>query len=109
MQEQIENRLSDVQQKVQESFDIDVQEHLRIAKQETGAFLNRYEYIFWELTKYILHNKAEFDDSEYTFSLKTKTAGCKPQRYALFSKQGKGEPYRLSHPLAQYVINSALS
>ena len=109
MQEQIDQCLSDVQQKVQESFDIDVQEHLRIVKRETGAFLNRYEYIFWELTKYILQDKAEFSDKDYTFRLKEKIAGCRPYTYALFSKQGKGESYRLSHPLTQYVINTALS
>ena len=70
---------------------------------------SQIEYIFWELTKYILQDKAEFSDKDYTFRLKEKIAGCRPYTYALFSKQGKGESYRLSHPLTQYVINTALS
>lgn len=54
MQEQIDECITDVKEKVINNFDIEVQEHLRLSKENTGAFLNRYEYIFWELTKYIL-------------------------------------------------------
>lgn len=109
MQDQIDQCLSDVKKKVQNTFDIEVQEHLRLAKEETGAFLNRYEYIFWELTKFILQDFAEFNDSDYSFKLNKTIAGCPAHTYALFSKQALGEQYRLSHPLAQYVINTALN
>ncbi len=108
MQEEIDQSLSDVKEKVRSNFDIEVQEHLKLSKEKTGAFLNRYEYIFWELTKYILLDKAEFDDNEHSFVLKESVADCAAHRYALFSKDSVGEPYRLSHPLAQYVINTAL-
>ena len=109
MQEQIDACITDVKDKVISNFDIDVQEHLKLSKDLTGAFLNRYEYIFWELTKYVLSEYADFNDGEYTFVLKKPVAGCRLQKYALFSKKGVGEPYRLSHPLAQYVINTALA
>ena len=109
MQEQIDACITDVKDKVISNFDIDVQEHLKLSKDLTGAFLNRYEFIFWELTKYVLSEYADFNDGEYTFVLRKPVAGCHPQKYALFSKKGIGEPYRLSHPLAQYVINTALA
>lgn len=107
MQEQIDECISDVKEKVINNFDIEVQEHLRLAKENTGAFLNRYEYIFWELTKYILAESAEFNDDEHSFRLLKTVAGCKPYKYSLFSAHTDGEQYRLSHPLAQYVLNTA--
>jgi hypothetical protein len=109
MQEQIDQCISDVKDKVMTNFDIDVQERLKISKETTGAFLNRYEYIFWELTKYILHDDAVFSDDEYSFVLKNTIAGCESHKYSLFSKSTSGEPYRLSHPLAQYVLKKASS
>ncbi len=109
MQEQIDECITDVKEKVMSNFDIEVQEHLRLANESTGAFLNRYEYIFWELTKYILADYAQFNDNEHTFRLLKEIAGCKPYTYSLFSAKADGEQYRLSHPLAQYVINTAIS
>ena len=107
MQEQIDQCISDVKDKVMTNFDIDVQERLKISKEKTGAFLNRYEYIFWELTKYILGHDAVFSDDEYSFVLRKMVSGCEPHKYSLFSKSTSGEPYRLSHPLAQYVLHKA--
>lgn len=109
MQVQIDERMQEVRSEVLEKFDINVQEHLRMRKDDTGAFLNRYHHIFWELTKYVLSSYAVFNDNEHTFKLRTPVAGCKEGLYALLSKDQKGTPYRLSHPLAQHVINNALS
>ena len=109
MQEQIDECITDVREKVTSNFDIDVQEHLRLSKERTGAFLNRYEFIFWELTKYVLADYAEFNDEEHSFLLKEMIADCKPYKYSLFSAHQDGEQYRLSHPLAQYVIHIASS
>lgn len=108
MQEQIDECLTDVKEKVMSNFDIEVQEHLRLSKEKTGAFFNRYEYIFWELTKFVLSDKATFNEDDYSFRLNQPIAGCQKHKYVLFSKHTYGEPYRLSHPLAQYVINQAL-
>ena len=108
MQLEIDSRLADIRQQVLEYFDINVQEHLRIAKQEAGAFLNRYEHIFWELTKFMLKDVAIFDDSIFSFNLTKSVAGCKACKYDLLSNITDGIPYRLSHPLAAYVLKSAL-
>lgn len=108
MQIEIDSRLADIRQQVLENFDIDVQEHLRIAKQEAGAFLNRYEHIFWELTKFVLKDVATFDNTSFSFYLRTPVADCKVGKYDLLSNITDGIPYRLSHPLATYVIKTAL-
>lgn len=108
MQEEIEDRLDDVKQQVLENFDIDVQERLKLSKEKTRAFLNRYEYIFWELTKFILAEKAEFNDETHTFTLKEQIPNCQNGHYRIISDNERdGIPYRLSCPLAQYVLRQA--
>mgnify|MGYP003292081479 CR=1 FL=1 len=109
MQQEIEERMDEVRSEVLEKFDINVQEHLRMTRDNTGAFLSRYHHIFWELTKFVLSSHAVFNDSKHAFVLRTPIAGCAPGRYILLSQEGDGIPYRLSHPLAQHVINTALS
>ena len=109
MQAEIDERMDTVRQEVLDHFDIDVQEHLRMTHDTTGLFLNRHEYIFWELTKYVLHSVATFDDEQHTFHLQRSVAGCPAGLYRLFSQQGDGIAYRLSHPLAQHVLHEALT
>ena len=109
LQEQISEKMQDVREQVLENFDIGVQERLKLARSETGAFLNRYEHIFWELTKYVLAKDASFDDQTHSFVLRLPVAGCKTGKYQLLSCVTDGIPYRLSHPLAQYVLKTALA
>jgi hypothetical protein len=81
---------------------------LKLAKEHTCAFINRYEYIFWELTKFILGDKAVFNDSNHSFILKERVGESPKGKYCLItSKETEGIPYRLSHPLAQYVLKQA--
>ena len=109
MQEQIDERMTEVRSQVLENFDINVQEHLRMTKDTTGTFLNRYEHIFWELTKYMLSKEAVFNDEQHTFVLRTPIAGQRTGKYAMLKNTVDAIPYRLSSSLAQHVINSALS
>ena len=50
MQGEIDVRLNEIKDQVLVNFDIEVQERLKMAKEQTSAFINRYEHIFWELT-----------------------------------------------------------
>lgn len=110
MQEEIDTRMDMVREQVLENFDINVQEHLRTTKDATGAFLNRYQHIFWELTKFMLSSEAVFNDEKHTFKLRIPVAGCKKGTYCMLdATDTEGTPYRLSHPLAQHVLNTALS
>ena len=108
MQVEIDERMKDTRHQILENFDIDVQEHLRVAKDEASTFLNRYEHILWELTKYVLDGKAKFDDKQHSFVLKKSVANCACGKYDLLSQLRDGAPYRLSHPLAQYVLGKAM-
>ena len=109
MQQQIDERMTEVRSQVLENFDINVQEHLRMTRDNTTGFLNRYEHIFWELTKYMLSKEAVFNDDKHTFVLRVPVAGQRTGKYAMLQQTDDAIPYRLSHPLAQHVINTALS
>lgn len=109
MQQEIDERMEAVRAEVIENFDINVQEHLRTRKDVTGAFLNRYQHIFWELTKYILSSQAVFNDSTHTFVLRTPVAGMRRGKYALLGHVEDAAPYRLNDALGQHVVNTALS
>lgn len=109
LQDQISEKMQNVKEQVLENFDIGVQERLKLAKSKTGAFLNRYEHMFWELTKFVLADNAVFNDTEHFFILKDPICGCTPGKYDLLSCLKDGIPYRLSHRLAQYVVSSALN
>lgn len=109
MQAEIDERMDAVRAEVIEHFDINVQEHLRTRKDDTGAFLNRYQHIFWELTKHILSADAVFNDDNHTFVLKNSVAGQRKGKYALLGNSTDAMPYRLNDTLAQHVINTALS
>ena len=109
LQGEISTRLDDVKEQVLKTFDIEVQERLKLAKEQTSAFLNRYEYIFWELTKYVLSSKAIFNDDEHSFVLNECVEEAAIGKYRLISGNAvDGIAYRLSHPLAQYVVREAL-
>jgi ERCC4-related helicase len=108
LESKINTRMKDVKEQVLKTFDVEVQERLRLAKEHTCAFINRYEYIFWELTKFILGDKAEFNESDYSFILKECVGESPKGKYCLITrKETDGIPYRLSHPLAQYVLKKA--
>lgn len=109
MQEEIEEKLSAVRAEVLETFDINVQEHLRTRKDDTGVFLNRYQHIFWELTKFILSSQAIFDEEKHVFNLLVPVAGNRPGKYTLLGNVKDALPYRLNGTLAQHVINTAMS
>lgn len=109
MQEQIDDRMEEIRTEVIENFDINVQEHLRTRKDDTGTFLNRYQHVFWELTKFILSSQAVFDDASHSFLLKVPVAGLRCGKYTLLGNVKDAQPYRLNDTLGQYVVNTALS
>ena len=57
----------------------------------------------------MLSKEAVFNDEQHTFVLRTPVAGQRTGKYAMLKNTDDAIPYRLSSPLAQHVINSALS
>jgi superfamily II DNA or RNA helicase len=119
MDDQIRARLDDTRKKLFEFFDEDVHQRLRLQLADTKAQLDRVGRRFWSLTRYILAANARFDNKSLTFDLKQPPRpDILKGRYHLISKshpatiaaelEDAGQYlYRLTHPLGEYVIDTA--
>jgi len=116
MDEQIRSRLDDTRRALFEHFDEDVHQRLRLRLADARAQLDRVGRRFWSLTRFMLADRARFDEAALAFDLDRPPREDIPRgRYHLISKShphvddgGAGEPsrflYRLSHPLGEHVI-----
>jgi hypothetical protein len=121
MDESIRARMDDTRRKLFEHFDEDVHQRLRIRLADAKAQLDRVGQRFWSLTRFILANRARFDDDALAFDLTVPPSPeISPGRYHLISKSQpqsghdrSEEPsrflYRLSHPLGERVVQDGKS
>ena len=123
MDEQIRSRLDDTRRALFEHFDEDVHQRLRLQLADAQAQLDRVGRQFWSLTRYILNERARFDDAALAFDLEhPPRAEILSGRYHLISqshpKSGTDTDgdaratqsvflYRLSDPLGRHVVDGA--
>jgi len=120
MDEQIRSRLDDTRRALLEHFDEDVHQRLRVQLADAQAQLDRVGRRFWSLTRFMLADRARFDEPALAFDLdRPPRADIARGRYHLISKshprvgdEGDGDGpeeagrflYRLSHPLGEHVV-----
>lgn len=114
MEEKIKSKLDKARAMLLENFDEDVHQRLRFGLEVTSSRLDRFEKMFWQLTKFILKDNAVFDDDDLSFYLKKSYGNLvKPGKYYLISKKRKNIEgsmiYRLSHPLGEQVVEMGLN
>jgi len=120
LDEQIKTRMDDTRKVLFEHFDEEVHQRLRLQLQNAQAQLDRFGRRFWMLTRFMLEDRARFQEDELAFDLeKPPISEIRRGRYHLISKtrpdgaeKGDGNPYgyylyRLSHPLGEHVIDRA--
>ncbi len=108
LSEQIDEGLKNTRVKLLENFDAEVAEKLNIYKAQTTASLNRYEALLWDVTRFVLDQDADFAEPALTFQLthsdhKEIPTGC----YTLKRQDEIGHHFRIHHPLAQQVLETA--
>jgi len=97
-----------------ENFDEEVQERLRIAKQDATTSLDRMERLLMRFTRGALGEHADFDSDGSAFFLKSiphtgaqEASGEIPLgRYELPRRSEEAHVYRLQHPLAQTLLRT---
>ncbi len=122
MDEQIRTRLDDTRRKLFEHFDEDVHQRLRLQLADAKAQLDRVGQRFWSLTRFMLDDRARFDDAALAFDLERPPRddipkGPLPPDLEVASAvdgtdEDSGEEqsrflYRLSHPLGEHVVDGA--
>ncbi len=109
MESSIETQMEKTRKLLLEHFDRDVHSRFKAQLDKTREQLSRYEIYFWELSKFILGDVAQFDDTNLEFELyRSPMDNVQTGRYRLVSKH-KDHPsgqmtYRLTHPLGEFVL-----
>ncbi len=101
-EESIDQKLKAVQSVLFENFEGSVINKLRISYSETKTFLEKYEKWLWEITRYYLHNLAQFEEQDFTFTLLNTG-----ERYSLNKKRTDARHYRLQSDVAQRLLAKA--
>lgn len=114
LDEQISARMDDARSKLLEHFDEDVHTRLRISRDDTISQVSRFERQLWQLTQFELADYARCLEGEHAFDLTRVPPGLSNQiaplgLYRLVTNLNGSEdhPYRLGHPLAQWLIQEA--
>ncbi|WP_419634386.1 helicase-related protein, partial [Thiolapillus sp.] len=109
LDEQISEAMDRTREQLLENFDAEVHDKLRVNLQESKAYLDRYSEMLWQLTKYGLHDIADFHSDRYRFTLNTPLPDA-PQialgDYELGKNIEDAHIYRVGHPLAQHLLSS---
>ena len=106
---QISDVMTHTRQQLLENFDEEVHEKLRVNLRDSETYLNRYERLLMDLTRYELGTHAEFFDGQARFVLKSCPFGdgIPLGIYELPRRSGETHLYRLGHPLARHILAQA--
>jgi superfamily II DNA or RNA helicase len=117
LEDQIRSRMEDTRRALLEHFDEDVHARLKLRLETTRAQLDQVGRKFWDVTRFVLNDRASFDESALAFDLADPPADHIARgRYHLISRTGTDDAnpnphgyflYRLSHPLGERVIDDA--
>ena len=106
---QIDEAMTRTRRQLLENFDAEVQEKLRVSYADTQQYLNQYERMLMDLTRYELNGHAEFHDGKSSFVLRSLPFAAPDiplGRYLLPRRTGEAHLYRLNHPLAEQILRA---
>ena len=107
LEDAIAERMDKTAEKLQQHFDQDVRERLKMRHSETQQRLNLAERWFWRLAQYVLQPHAEaFDHSRHSFRLTRPPIAAAPVgQYAI--KAENAHPFRPNTDLGEWCIRHA--
>ena len=111
LSDEINQNMMKARQTLLENFDEEVRERLRIRAEESQVALNKYEKILMELTQSELGDSSDFYDGGFILNKLPENLSdglnIPTGRYELPRKSGEAHLYRITHPLAQAIIDRA--
>lgn len=102
--DQIDSKVQKTQEKLFENFDAQVVQKLKTTEDAIKMYITKYEQWLWKITKYLLTDKANFDERSLSFHLNNAFAKAELGTYSLDKKREDAIHYRLGHTLAQNLI-----
>lgn len=109
LSQQINEAMTRTRQQLLENFDKEVIEKLRVRLDDSNAYLDSYQQMLMDLTRYELGAHAEFVNGSSAFRLQSLPfpGDISLGLYELPRRSGEAHCYRLGHPLAQHVLTQA--
>jgi SNF2-related protein len=107
---EIGENMRQARQKLLENFDAEVAERLNIFHEASAATIDKMQAILWGLTQYELRDTGTFFDEEnLTFQMLNPDSRDYTDKklYAIKWTGDYCEPYGITHPIAQKLINRA--
>ena len=108
---QIDDAMTRTRRQLLENFDAEVHEKLRVNLDQSRDYLNRYERMLMQLTRYELNGHAEFIPDQSAFHLRAnpfpEVTEIPVGLYELPRRNGDAHLYRLGHPLASRLVERA--
>ncbi len=108
---EINDSMTRTRQKLLENFDDEVREKLRVRDEASKAYLNRYERLLMQLTRFELDGQAEFlADASFRLGANPfpeQSGDISLGLYELPRRTGEAHLYRLNHPLAEAIVAQA--
>ena len=107
MEFDIDEKMIETRKKLLENFDVEVAQKLKISKDNTEKFLDKFEQKLWDLTKYCLGDCATFNDKKMFFMLDKNPfpeLNVNKGPYRLGKNIEDANTYRVGHPLAQRML-----
>jgi adenine-specific DNA-methyltransferase len=108
LSQQVDEAMTRTREQLLENFDEEVREKLRVSDESSRQYLNRFERMLMQLSRYELGDHAEFlNDSAFRLKSIPFDSGIALGLYELPRRSGEAHLYRLSHPLATHVLEQA--
>jgi hypothetical protein len=112
LESQISAAMNQTRQHLLENFDKEVHEKLRINLEESKEYLSKYEVWLWNITRFFLNDDADFAADDHSFTLINNPfpeAKIHPGPYRIGKNFEDANIYRISHPLAERIIEKCKS
>ncbi len=111
LHDDIKDNIQQTKASLFENFDEEVIEKLKIREEEETSRLDQYTELLWCLTCGVLRSQIKVSmKGNYEFLLPNDINAQIPHGiYTLTKQDSHGYTYRISHPLAQYVIHEAIN
>ncbi len=107
LSEKIQKQMTATRHALMDNLDTEVQEKLRISRDESNQYLSRYQEWLWSITGTLLQESAHFNTNDHSFYLKSSPSPKISLGTYLLNTGENGITYRLQHPLAEHVLDLA--
>ena len=115
LESHINEKLKETQRALIENFDEDIHDLLKIKLNEAESRLDKVGRYFWRVTKFMLADRASFDEDNFSFILRETTSPDIAEGVYQLVRKGQAKTierafkYRLTHPLGEDVLQKALT